>query len=64
MLRWRSSTARCCLHALGRRVPIVVAGAFAGGPKGFLAFGLWAGTLEKISGAIIIGVGLYLIWMT
>jgi cytochrome c-type biogenesis protein len=51
------------VYALGRGVPIVVAGTFAGALKGFLAFGRWAGTLEKISGAIIIGVGLYLIWM-
>lgn len=51
------------VYALGRGVPIVVVGTFTGALKRFLAFGRWAATLEKVSGAIIIGVGLYLIWL-
>jgi cytochrome c-type biogenesis protein len=51
------------VYALGRGVPIVIAGTFTGALKGFLAFGRWAGVLEKVSGAIIIGVGLYLVWL-
>jgi cytochrome c-type biogenesis protein len=51
------------IYALGRGVPIVAAGTFAGALKQFRAFGRWSGTMEKISGIIIIGVGLYLIWL-
>jgi cytochrome c-type biogenesis protein len=51
------------VYALGRGVPIVVAGTFTGALKQFRAFGRWTGAFEKISGAIIIGVGLYLVWL-
>jgi len=51
------------VYALGRGVPIVAAGAFTGALKGFLAFGRWTNALEKVSGVIIIGVALYLIWL-
>ncbi len=51
------------VYALGRGVPIVAAGTFTGALKQFQAFGRWAGVLEKVSGIIIIGVGLYLIWL-
>ena len=51
------------IYALGRGVPIMAAGTFTGALKGFLAFGRWSAVLERISGAIIIGVGLYLIWL-
>jgi len=51
------------VYALGRGVPIVVAGTFTGALMGFLAFGRWAAALEKVSGAIIIGVGLYMVWL-
>ncbi|MGQ9491637.1 MAG: hypothetical protein ACUVS6_13255 [Anaerolineae bacterium] len=44
-------------------MPIVAAGTFTGALKGFLAFGRWSAALERVSGAIIIGVGLYLIWL-
>ena len=51
------------VYALGRGVPIVVAGTFTGALKQFRAFGRWTGALEKVSGAIIIGVALYLVWL-
>jgi cytochrome c-type biogenesis protein len=51
------------VYALGRGVPIVVAGTFAGALVGFLAFGRWAPVIEKVSGVIIIAVGLYMVWM-
>ena len=51
------------VYALGRGVPIVLAGTFAGAIKGLRAFGRWSGTLEKVSGAIIIAVGLYFLWI-
>lgn len=51
------------VYALDRGVPIVVAGIFTGALKQFLALGRWATALEKVSGAIIIGVGVYLVWL-
>lgn len=51
------------VYALGRGVPIVVAGTFTGALKQFLVLGRWAAALEKVSGAIIIGVGVYLVWL-
>lgn len=51
------------IYALGCGVPIVIVGTFAGALKGFLAFGRWTSVLEKVSGVIIIGVGLYLVWL-
>lgn len=51
------------VYALGRGVPIVLAGTFTGVLKNFRAFGEWAETAEKIAGVIIILVGLYFIWI-
>jgi cytochrome c-type biogenesis protein len=51
------------VYALGRGVPIVLAGTFAGVLKGLLAVGRWSHVIEKASGVIIIGVGLYLLWI-
>jgi len=51
------------VYALGRGVPIVVAGTFTGLLKQLRAFGRWSSVLEKVSGAVIVGVGLYLIWL-
>lgn len=50
-------------YALGRGVPIILAGTFAGVVKGLRAFGRWSGALEKVSGVIIIAVGLYFLWI-
>ncbi len=51
------------IYALGRGVPIVLAGTFAGVLKQFRVFGRWSGAMEKVSGVIIIGVALYLVWL-
>jgi cytochrome c-type biogenesis protein len=51
------------VYALGRGVPIVAAGTFAGALKQLRAFGRWSGVMEKVSGLIIIGVALYLVWL-
>ena len=51
------------IYALGRGVPIVLAGTFAGAMKSILAFGKWSDKLEKASGVIIILVGFYFIWI-
>jgi cytochrome c-type biogenesis protein len=44
-------------------VPIVLAGTFAGVLKGLRDYGRWSGVAEKVSGVIIIGVGLYFLWI-
>jgi cytochrome c-type biogenesis protein len=51
------------VYALGRGVPIIAAGTFTGAVKRFRAFGRWSAAIEKLGGAIIIGVGLYLAWL-
>ncbi len=51
------------VYALGRGVPIVAAGTFTGALKQLRAFGRWSGTLEKVSGVIIIAVGLHPVWL-
>jgi cytochrome c-type biogenesis protein len=51
------------LYALGRGVPIVLAGTFAGLLKGFRSLGRWADWMEKASGVIILLVGGYFLWI-
>lgn len=51
------------IYALGRGVPIVAAGTFTGALKQLRTFGRWSSVIEKVSGVIIIGVGLYLVWL-
>ncbi len=51
------------VYALGRGVPIILAGTFAGVVKGLQTFGRWSGAVEKASGVIIIAVGLYFLWI-
>lgn len=51
------------VYALGRGVPIVLAGTFTGVLKQFRAFGRWSAAIEKASGVIILGVGLYFLWI-
>jgi len=51
------------LYALGRGVPIVLAGTFTGALKQFQALGRWSSVIERVSGVIIIGVGLYFLWI-
>jgi len=51
------------VYALGRGVPIVLAGTFAGALKQLQSFGRWSPVIEKVSAVIIIGVGLYFLWI-
>jgi cytochrome c biogenesis protein CcdA len=48
---------------LGRGVPIILAGTFAGALKQIQSLGSWSQTLEKVSGILILGVGLYFLWI-
>jgi len=51
------------VYALGRGVPIVLAGTFTGALKQLQSLGHWSPIIERVSGVIIIGVGLYLLWI-
>ena len=51
------------IYALGRGVPIVLAGTFAGVLKGFHNLGHWTEWMEKASGVIILLVGVYFLWI-
>ena len=51
------------LYALGRGVPIVAAGTFTGVLTQLRAFGRWAPVMEKASAVMILGVGLYFLWI-
>jgi cytochrome c-type biogenesis protein len=51
------------VYALGRGVPVVLAGTFTGALKRMQALGRWSQSLEKASGVIIIAVGLYFLWI-
>jgi len=51
------------VYALGRGVPIVLAGTFTGALKELQSLGKWSGLIEKFSGVIVLGVGLYLLWI-
>jgi len=51
------------VYALGRGVPIIAAGTFAGVLQHLMALRRWTPVVERISGIVLIGVGLYLIWL-
>lgn len=51
------------VYALGRGVPVVLAGTFTGALKSFQKLGRWSDVIEKVSGVIVIGVGLYFLWI-
>jgi cytochrome c-type biogenesis protein len=51
------------VYALGRGVPIVLAGTFTGALKSFQKFGRWSSLFEKAAGIVIIAVGLYFVWI-
>jgi cytochrome c biogenesis protein CcdA len=51
------------VYALGRGVPVVLAGTFTGAVKQLQSLGRWSPLIEKASGVIILGVGLYFLWL-
>lgn len=51
------------IYALGRGVPIIIAGTFTGVVKRLLQWGSWSVWIERASGLIIILVGFYFIWI-
>ncbi|TFG70518.1 MAG: cytochrome c biogenesis protein CcdA [Anaerolineales bacterium] len=50
-------------YALGRGVPIVLAGTFTGIIRSLESFTRWTQILEKASAILILGVGLYFLWI-
>jgi cytochrome c-type biogenesis protein len=51
------------VYALGRGVPVVLAGTFTGALKGMQALGRWSPMIEKVSGLIVLVVGFYFLWI-
>lgn len=51
------------VYALGRGVPVILAGTFTGALKSLQSLGRWSNWMEKASGIIIIAVGLYFLWI-
>lgn len=51
------------VYALGRGVPVVLAGTFTGVLINFKKVSRWNDAIEKISGAIILAVGFYFLWI-
>lgn len=51
------------VYALGRGVPVVLAGTFTGAVKRLQSMGRWSMLIERASGVIMLGVGLYFIWI-
>ena len=50
-------------YALGRGVPIVLAGTFTGVVKALPALQRWTAWMEKAAGIVLLAVGLYFIWI-
>lgn len=51
------------VYALGRGVPIILAGTFTGVLKTLQSFGRYNELLEKAAGIVVIAVGLYFVWI-
>lgn len=51
------------IYALGRGLPVVLAGTFAGVLKQLRSLGQWSHHIERISGVIMLAVGLYFVWI-
>ncbi len=51
------------VYALGRGVPIVLAGTFTGALKQMRQAGSWSKALEVGSAVLLVGMGLYFLWL-
>jgi len=51
------------VYALGRGVPVVLAGTFTGALKSMQSLGRWSPVIEKASGIIVLAVGFYFLWI-
>ncbi|PDW04648.1 cytochrome c biogenesis CcdA family protein [Candidatus Viridilinea mediisalina] len=51
------------IYALGRGMPVVAAGTFAGALRQLRGMAAWTPWIQRVSGVVIMGVGLYLVWI-
>jgi cytochrome c-type biogenesis protein len=51
------------VYALGRGVPVVLAGTFTGALKSMHSLERWSPVIEKASGLIVLVVGFYFLWI-
>lgn len=51
------------VYALGRGVPVVLVGTFTGILKHIRGLNRWTSAMERGAGVIVIGVGLYFLWL-
>jgi cytochrome c-type biogenesis protein len=51
------------IYALGRGVPVVLAGTFTGALKSMQSLSRWSPVIEKASGVIVLAVGFYFLWI-
>lgn len=51
------------IYALGRGVPVVLAGTFTGALKSLQTLGRWSPIIEKASGLVVLAVGFYFLWI-
>lgn len=51
------------VYALGRGVPLVMAGTFAGALKRMRSLRRWAPVIEKAGALIVLAVGFYFLWI-
>jgi cytochrome c-type biogenesis protein len=51
------------IYALGRGVPVVLAGTFTGALKSMRSLERWSPVIEKASGVIVLAVGFYFLWI-
>lgn len=49
-------------YALGRGLPVVLAGTFTGLLKNMPLLAKWSGILEKVAGVVLLGLGMYFLW--
>lgn len=49
-------------YALGRSIPLLVAGVLAGSAAAFTVSDMWSARLKRASGLVLLAVGLYLVW--
>ena len=51
------------VYGLGRGVPIVILGGLAGVLRARAELMRWGAILERVSGALMIAIGLYVLWL-
>lgn len=50
-------------YALGRGLPVILAGTFTGILKNMPLIARWSGIMEKAAGIVLLGLGMYFLWI-